>query len=365
MMVLGWAHEIASNPLSGSGQRHPARPCRIPEILLVALTALTTATPSRCDEPKASFAAQRSPAVIRVWPNVAPGSEDWKQKEIEYRNDWDKKAMVRNVTTPTMTAFLPEPSIATGAAVIVCPGGGFRFLSWESEGTEVAQWLQSHGVAAFVLKYRVMETAATEEEFRKEMAAFFARLARPKDKSPEEVGSKGDASKDLSTPVAASSGVPEEMRKIAVLAVADAKQAIQQIRDRATEWGVQPDRVGVIGFSAGGMVTMGLVMDPETKSRPDFAAPIYGGGTGGQKVASDAPPLFILCATDDHLAAGNSARLYLEWLAAGRPVELHLYEKGGHGFGMRRRGMPIDGWIDRYGEWLGQRGYIKTSPAKP
>jgi acetyl esterase/lipase len=129
--------------------------------------------------------------------------------------------------------------------------------------------------------------------------------------------------------------------------------------------GIKPDRVGIMGFSAGGMVTMGVVMDHDADSRPDFAAPIYGGGTNGAKVPDDAPPLFILCASDDRLAAAGSARLYSEWKAAGRPVEPHIYEKGGHGFGMTPKGLPVDRWIERYGDWLAQRDLIKTGTESP
>jgi putative heme-binding domain-containing protein len=299
--------------------------------------------------------------TIPVWPSAAPGSEGWTQKELEYRNDWDHKAMVRNVTTPTMTAFLPEPSIATGAAVVICPGGGFRFLSWESEGTAVAEWLQARGVAAFVLRYRLLETAASEEGFGKEMQAFLGRIMR----MGERPG--GDAPKPATS--GNQPGLSEEIRRISTeeernlvaMAVADGKQAIRLVRQRAAEWGLKPDRIGMMGFSAGGVVTMGAVMSSDTESRPDFAAPIYGGGTGGAKVPANAPPLFILCASDDALAAAGSARLCSEWKAVGRPVELHLYEKGGHGFGMSRRGLPVDGWIDRLGDWLAQRGLIKTA----
>jgi putative heme-binding domain-containing protein len=299
--------------------------------------------------------------VIPVWPGAAPGSEGWSQKELEYRNDWDHKAMVRNVTTPTLTAFLPVPSAATGAAVVICPGGGFRFLSWESEGTAVAEWLRARGVAAFVLRYRLLETPASEEDFGREMQAFLGRIMRV-GKGPAEDAPKPAASEDqpgLSEEIRRIS--TEDERKFVAMAVADGRQAIRLVRQRAAEWGVKPDRIGIMGFSAGGVVTMGAAMSPDLENRPDFAAPIYGGGTGGATVPANAPPLFVLCASDDALAAAGSARLYSEWKAAGGPAELHLYEKGGHGFGMSRRGLPVDGWIDRLGDWLAQRGLIKTA----
>jgi putative heme-binding domain-containing protein len=314
------------------------------------------------DGGQAHRGAGTSETVIPVWPDRAPGSESWTQKELEYRNDWDHKPMVRNVTTPTLTAFLPEPSTATGAAVVVCPGGGFRFLSWESEGTAVAEWLRARGVAAFVLKYRLVETAASEEEFRKEMAAFFARIASRRDRPAAAVAPGEAAPKDHSNPGEASRrAIPDDMRTIAALASDDGRQAIKVVRQRAAEWGIKPDRIGIMGFSAGGIVTMDVVMKHDADSRPDFAAPIYGGGTGGARVPDDAPPLFVLCASDDFLAASGSARLYSEWKAAGRPIELHIYEKGGHGFGMTPKGLPVDHWIERFGDWLAQRGLIKRS----
>jgi acetyl esterase/lipase len=326
---------------------------------------------ARAQDSKASAApaakvTESGERVIRVWPGVAPGSEGWTQKEITYRNDWDHKAMVRNVTTPTLTAFLPEPSIASGAAVVICPGGAFRFLSWQSEGTEVAEWLRARGVAAFVLKYRLMETAASPDGFRKEMAAFLARLATRPVQVPGDGASKREPAKGQERTIEPGPlGIPDDMRKAGALAVADGRQAIKVVRRRASEWAIKADSVGIMGFSAGGMVTMGVVMDHDLESRPSFAAPIYGGGTGGAKIPDDAPPLFVLCAADDRPAAAGSARLYSEWIAARLPVELHIYEKGGHGFGMTPKGLPVDGWIDRYGDWLGQRGLIKTDTKLP
>ncbi len=117
-----------------------------------------------------------------------------------------------------------------------------------------------------------------------------------------------------------------------------------------------------MGFSAGGIVTRAAATDYDADSRPDFAAHVYAPVFGQVKVPKDAPPLFILCAADDQLAEASSVRLYGAWRAAGRPAELHLYEKGGHGFGMARKGLPVDGWVERYGDWLGQRGLIKPGP---
>lgn len=277
--------------------------------------------------------------VIPVWPGAAPGSETWTQKE-ETTHLPPLAAggpLIRNVTQPTLTVFLPNPSVANGTAVIVCPGGGFHFLSWESEGTEVAKWLSAHGIAAFVLKYRLADTGPTDEDFRKALAALF---------SP---GSSTHGS-----------GLPESMRKVAPFAIADGRQAMKVVRRRASEWGIAPDRIGIMGFSAGGIVTMGVVMEHDAESRPDFAAPIYGAGLAeGPAAAPEATPLFILCASDDPIAAAGSVATYTKWKAAGYPVELHMYSKGGHGFGMNKQGLPTDHWIERFGDWLKAQGFMK------
>lgn len=277
--------------------------------------------------------------VIPVWPGVAPGSESWTQKEVEYLNGRQK--MVRNVVTPTLTAYLPERAKSNGTAVVICPGGGFHFLSWDSEGLEVAQWLQARGVAAFVLKYRVIDTGATQPEFQRHLDILFGRKS-------------ADGKGPVQTPQEEA-----ERKAIPLLAAADGRQAMKVVRQRASEWGITPDRIGILGFSAGGAVTMGVVMDHDADSRPNFAAPIYGGDTGGAPVPADAPPLFILVANDDVGASVGSARLYSEWKTAGKSAELHIYSRGGHGFGMNKRGLPVDTWIERFGDWLGVQGLLK------
>ena len=289
----------------------------------------------------ATIQASAHQTVIPVWPGVAPGSESWTQKEFEYLNG--KQKMVRNVVAPTLTAYLPERAKATGTAVVICPGGGFHFLSWDSEGIEVAKWLQARGVAAFVLKYRLLNTGATEAEFQRHLGFLFGR------KSTTPDGKE----------IAPTPQEETERKAIPELAAADGRQAIRVVRQRASEWGIAPDRIGILGFSAGGAVTMGVVMDPTADSHPNFAAPIYGGSTGNAPVPADAPPLFILVANDDVGASVGSARLYSEWKTAGKPAELHIYSKGGHGFGMNKRGLPVDSWIERFGDWLDVQGLLK------
>jgi acetyl esterase/lipase len=152
---------------------------------------------------------------------------------------------------------------------------------------------------------------------------------------------------------------PETMR-VVPLAVVDGKQAIKVVRSRAAEWGIAPDRIGIMGFSAGAGVVTGVVLESDAETRPNFAAPIYGGILSENPVPPDAPPLFVLAANDDPLA-GSSIGIASRWKAAHRPVELHIYAKGGHGFGMRKQNLPVDQWIDRFGEWLDYLGYLKPA----
>ncbi|MFN0119970.1 MAG: alpha/beta hydrolase [Blastocatellia bacterium] len=284
--------------------------------------------------------------VIPLYPGVAPGSENAKQKEVTFVNA-DKQPRIRNVTQPTLTAFLPERGKGNGTAIIVAPGGGFIHLAMEKEGNDVARWLQARGVAAFVLKYRLMDSG-TEEEYRERAAAM----------------NRATASQPGAPPPATAPAPNPERQKAVEFATADGQQAVRLVRQRAAEWGIAPDRIGLMGFSAGGMLTMNVIMKNDTASRPDFAAPIYGGGVNGQPVPANAPPLFIAGAHDDPIASANSARLYIEWKNAGRPAELHIYGQGGHGFGMTKRGLPVDGWVDRFGEWLQSQGLLKATGAK-
>jgi acetyl esterase/lipase len=282
--------------------------------------------------------------VIPVWPGLAPGSENWTQTEVEYLNSRGGK-MVRNVVIPTLTVFPPNPSLANGTAVIVCPGGGFRFLSWQSEGIDVAQWLSDRGVAAFVLKYRLIDTGATEEEFRKATAELNRVTAQITEAAGRNAAPPADPVRERVLPLAA----------------ADGHQAIKLVRQRAYEWGIVPDRIGIIGFSAGALVTVESALHYTPDNRPSFVAPIYGAPWIDVHVPSDAPPMFIAVANDDGIASLTSVHLFSEWKAAGKSVELHIYSKGGHGFGMAGHGLPANHWIDRFGDWLDVQGLLKPA----
>ncbi len=274
--------------------------------------------------------------VIRLYEGKAPGSENWTWDEAENSTNLFKTRVVYNVSTPTLTAYLPSPELATGTAIVVAPGGGFHTLSIDSEGIDVAKWLATRGIAAFVLKYRVVRSMTSDP-----VAELMPKMA---DKQ------KLDA----------------ENAPVVPLAIADGRRAIEYVRQHAKEFAIQPDRIGLMGFSAGGTVTMGVGFAYSPANRPDFLAPIYPYlGTGAiaqQVVPADAPPLFVCAATDDQLGlAPHSTKLYTDWIAAGKSAELHMYQKGGHGFGMRKQNLPTDTWIDRFGDWLKLNGYLTKS----
>jgi acetyl esterase/lipase len=221
--------------------------------------------------------------------------------------------------------------LSNGTAVVICPGGGFMALSITSEGTDVAKYLAAKGVTALVLKYRL---AHTGEDATQEFAAMFA----DKQKFRELLG------------------------KVVPLAVADGLAAVTYVREHSSDWGVSPDRVGIIGFSAGGTVTAGVAFHFKPNGRPAFVAPIYAGAKmfEDDPVPMDAPPMFVAAATDDQLGlAPDSVTLYKTWTGAHKSAELHMYAKGGHGFGMRKQNLPSDQWIDRFADWLGLQGWLK------
>ncbi|SDM09801.1 alpha/beta hydrolase [Siphonobacter aquaeclarae] len=268
--------------------------------------------------------------VIRLYDGPAPGSEHWKQKEKENnKNLWNTR-IVYNVADPTLTVF--RPTDPNGTAVVICPGGGFQALSIDSEGFDVAKWLNQKGVTCFVLKYRLVESK-TDDPTR-ELAS---RRENPKQREAETL-------------------------PVIRLAMADGLKALEYVRKHASEYSIRPDRIGIIGFSAGGTVTASVAYNYTPETRPDFAAPVYlqYDWVIRNGVPADAPPMFLLAASDDQLGLGpHSVRLYNDWIAAKKPAELHLYSKGGHGFGMRVQHLPSDRWIERFADWLDVQGLLK------
>lgn len=262
--------------------------------------------------------------AIPLGPAAGPGAEQWESFHGE--------RIVRNVTAATLTPVLPDPAKATGAAVIVAPGGGFLDLSIDGEGYQVAHWLADHGIAAFVLKYRLRPTPRDPQGFLDSLHTLLAGAARGEVK--------------LETP-------PE--------AIADGQAAVRLVRARAASWKIDPKRVGFLGFSAGAMTTLSVALTSDAAARPDFVAPIYG-PMGPQTVPADAPPAFFAVALDDPLMArGKSLAVIESWRSAGRPLEAHLYERGGHGFGMAGRFPSAALWIDEFYAWMKTRGLLAAS----
>lgn len=282
--------------------------------LLVAIVILFTAAWADAQLPK------NVPDALPLWPKGAPGSEA-RAKEAEEVVG----ANVCNVHNPTLTPYVPDADKSTGTAVIICPGGGHSKLCLGHEGYALAEWFRDRGIAAFVLKYR---------------------LAREK----------------------GSSYTVEDH------AMADTRRAIRIVRSRASEWHIKPDRVGILGFSAGGELAAYAAMksDPGQKdaadpierqgSRPDFQALIYPGSTGRFKVEPGMPRAFLAAGYADRPDISEGlATLYLKYKAAKVPAELHLFANAGHGFGYRHDAKPSAAtrWPERFTEWLGDSGLLK------
>lgn len=281
------------------------------------------------------------PDAIQLGTGPLPGATVPESWHTQYGSKF-----ARNVCLATLTPFLPNPSKASGAAVIVAPGGGFRTLSMENEGSNVARALAEHGIAAFVLKYRLIQTPADLDEF--------ARM--PMGPPPPAAGDR-PATRRSSAEMAA---------RIAPQ-IADANAAFALVRANAAKWHVDPDRIGMIGFSAGAMLTMAVTLDnPNSAAKPAFIANIYG-PLSSVKVPPDAPPLFAAVAADDPIFGQSNFGLIQSWREAHRPVEFHYYEQGGHGFGMYNKPTTSTGWFNEYIRWLTMHGYVKpqTNPHSP
>lgn len=273
--------------------------------------------------------ASQEPITLKLWPDGVPSAMAPKSAETIkaiQSHGGVNASRVSDVSDPTITIYRPEHP--NGASVIVAPGGGYMFLSWAHEGTQVCEWLNSLGVTGVLLKYRT----PTRDE------------------------------KDPS-----------------ILPVQDAQRAVGLVRHHAAEWKLDPKRVGLLGFSAGGNLAGHVAWDrgPRSYSQatelddqrgPDFLVFIYGGGflnqdktalRDGFSLPADAPPAFFLVAGDDKTNPIEAGLLFLEYRKHNIPAELHIYSKGGHGFGIRKDKNPVNDWPARCGEWLAAMGYLK------
>ena len=290
--------------------------------LAVCLLALVCSSTLMAAEPT---------AVINVWSGKAPGETKEIGPEVTQPAKPDEKpptTRITNISQPTLHVFLPPKEKRNGTSVVICPGGGFRILAWDKEGTEVAEWFNSLGVSAFVLKYRT----------------------------------------------------PTSDRPQSWLAPAqDAQRAVSLVRSRAGEWGLATDRVGLFGFSAGGSAAAnaGLKSNArlyeaadetdQTSCRPDFVALVYPAYLIDEKgqlkadltVTKETPPMFLAHAFNDGISCENSVQLFLALKKAGVPADLHVYSSGGHGFGLRPSDQPVSTWSKRCEDWLRLRGLLE------
>jgi acetyl esterase/lipase len=266
-----------------------------------------------------------TPYEIPLWQGLPPGAEPLQSPETRVVNDknWRPFVEIHNVSLPAVTVIRPPAGQANGSAMVVLPGGAFGILAWDVEGTEVGEFLAQRGITAFVLKYRVRDS--TPEEIKAYLA------------DPTQVG--------------------KHLKPKRGAAVQDAMQAIRILRTDAPRYGIDPDRIGMIGFSAGAITTLEVLQRADDSSRPNFAASIYGMGFEPD-VPAKAPPLFMVVAKDDTMMATASADIQKAWQAAGKSSELHVLESGGHGFGLGRPGtdsMRFPGLLEA---WLRSQGFI-------
>lgn len=265
--------------------------------------------------------------------NAPPNIEgvDWQDKEGTFKMP-NGAEMVSNVVKPTLTAFLPAPQKANGTALIIAPGGGFHFLAINNEGNHLAEWCAEQGITAFVLRYRLVPTRENP------MQEFMAKLQA----SQEEMD--------------------REMAPFIELAKADGRAAINYVRKHAADYGLKKDQIGIIGFSAGGTVAGAAALEYTSQAdRPDFAAPIYPAlhVVNTEEMPADPMPLFMAVTSDDVFGFQTlCTALYDQWNAAQAPIELHIYERGGHGFGMRKQDVPSDKWIEAFAAWLKDHDWL-------
>lgn len=285
--------------------------------------------------------------VIRLYEGKAPGSPDTKIEEKVTYSPSGEIMGISNVVDPSITVYLPDPEIATGTAVVLCPGGGMRSLGWNNDVIKMVKFLNGKGIAAIGLKYRLWNgtppSAAPGNNNQKPMGFSF-------NINVTEFGKLKLANANPSNSL--------ESTEAVYRSAADAQEAVRIIRRRAPEWKINPDKIGFLGFSAGGGVAIAAVIHSTDKeSMPDFIATAYGPSLIDVIVPANAPPMFI-CTNAEHVnvAAGCMA-LFLEWKKAGIPAELHIYGTGKGGFGIDKQGISSDTWSESLLQWLSAKGF--------
>lgn len=302
----------------------------LPRFLALVATVLMALSRAQAAVPAQPPTESAHPPAIVLWPSGAPGSEARKNEpeKLAWREEPENNItfpILFNIHNPSIIPFIPDPAKATGAAVIIAPGGGHMFLTIDREGYDLGKWLADRGVAAFVLKYRLARDQAGNSPYKVETDAF-----------------------------------------------ADSKRSMRLVRSRAAEWGVDPKRIGFMGFSAGGSLAGMMATqfdagdakssDPieQTSCRPDFNGFIYGGPYRTTKFDPKTAPSFLACAYNDNGNVTAEATMFLNLKASNIPAELHIYSTGGHGFGVRSdRGIAEETWPARFHDWLNDIGMLK------
>lgn len=305
--------------------------------MIKLLFTLVAALAIACGGPEKG--PESAPAAYRLYNGPAPGSEDWDWEEYSY-TDAAGDSYFANIKDPEIIAYLPLADKATGAAMIVCPGGGFTVNYYTKEGTNVAEWLADHGVAAFVLKYRLVHFARNSEE------AFYSITGTPAPKyTPEEA-----AALEARRPVGIQMGYD------------DGRAAIAYVRSHAADFGVDPNRIGIMGFSAGGLVSIDVALNHTPESRPNLVAPIYGEVEElPESLPKDAAPLFLAAPEYDIFNGLTAIDMVRKWRDAGLPAEAHYFAYEGHGFGYSpdpARHRPSYVWIDLFYIFMQKSGFL-------
>ena len=287
----------------------------------------------------ASDAVAQVPQEIRLWPGKAPGSEGWTIPEATTTSPTGDRT-ITNVSDPTVTVFLPTAASATGTAVVVAPGGALRLLGWDNEGVKVAQWLNSKGIAALLLKYRTLQMVPASGGRRRVPPP--GPVAGTMPRKELEIRN-GNANPEPDDPA---------LRQVLQMGIADARQGLRLARQNAEAWSIDRKRVGIMGFSAGGGIAVGTALAEQSDTSPDFLVSLYGPSLQDVNVPAYAPPLFIAVGSSHFNVTNGCLALFAAWKAAGKPAEIHIYDQVSAGFGMTKRGLPVDSWNDRLLEWL-------------
>lgn len=280
--------------------------------------------------------------VIQLNKTIDASIDDSVQEKITFSSQGDITG-ISDVTSPSMTVYLPDPSIATGIAVVILPGGALRFLSWENEGTKVARWLNAKGIAAFVLKYRLFTSVMQSKSGPQQPMTL--RL------TVDQFDQVRNANTNLSN--------NPQMLKVLNMASGDAREAIRIVRQQAGKWNINPAKVGFLGFSAGGGVAINAIVGNDEKAAmPNFVGTIYGPSLVDVLVPQPAPPMFIATNANHMNVAAGCLALFTVWKKAGGNAEIHVYDKGVGPFGMDKKGAPSDTWIDSFYEWLKANEFV-------